>query len=89
VRRDAAIWILLACVGALAVVALRRPELLAGPRGVAVISSAAMLAYVGSAGWVRFQTAPSRALRHAAIWLAVLLAIAAAYRVWRMLALGP
>ncbi len=83
-RRDAAIWILLACGGALGVIALMRPELLSGGQGVNLLYFALLFAFVGSAAVTHFRASPGGALRNILIWLAVVVALAGAYRVWEI-----
>lgn len=82
-RQQTAIWILLACGGALGVIALMRPDLLAGGMGVRLLYFALLLAFVGSAAVTHFRASPGGAARNVLIWLVVVVAIAAVYRLWQ------
>jgi hypothetical protein len=82
-RRDAAIWILLALGSAFAVVAFARPDLLSGQRGLWALYGLLVLAYVGSSAWVALRLKPGASLRYIVIWLAIAVALAMGYRLWQ------
>lgn len=82
-RRDAAIWILLALGSAFAVVAFLRPDLLSSQRALWLLYSVLVLAYVGSSAWVVMRFNPSAALRYVVIWLAIAVALGMGYRFWQ------
>jgi hypothetical protein len=81
-RREAAVWLLLAAGVALAVIALAQPQLLADGRGPRLLYLTLLLAFVGSAVWARSRLAPGAALRNVVIWLAIMVALAGGYRLW-------
>lgn len=85
-RRDAAIWILLALGVAFALVAFARPDLLSGQRGLWALYSLLVLAYVGSSAWVYMRASPGTAVRNLLIWIALFVLIAFGYRLWERLA---
>ena len=82
-RRQAALWLLLAVGGALGVVALARPDLLAGGRGVSVLYLSLLLAYVGAAVWTGTRMDMGRALYQAVVWVAIIVALAGGWRLWQ------
>lgn len=85
-RRDAAIWMLLAFGAAFVVVALMRPDLISGQQRLWALYSLLVLAYVGSAGWVYMRTNPSSAVRNALLWIVIFVLLAFGYRLWERLA---
>ncbi len=82
-RRQAAVYILLACGGALLVIALFRPDLLTGGRGISLLYAMLLLAFIGSAVWTGARMDMGQALRNAVIWLAIIVALASGYRLWQ------
>lgn len=82
-RRQAAIWILLFAGGALGVIAIARPDLISGRRGLQVLYLVGLLAFVGSAAFTSMRASPGGAARNALIWLVVVVALAGGYRLWR------
>jgi drug/metabolite transporter (DMT)-like permease len=82
-RRQAAVWILLVCGTAFAVVAIVRPELLSGQRALSLLYATMLLAFVGSAAWAGARANLGATLYQAVIWLAIIVALAGGYRLWQ------
>ena len=81
--REGALWLLLAVGGALAVIALARPDLLAGGRGVNLLYLGLLLAYMGGAVWAGARMDMSRTLLQAVIWVAAFVVLASGWRLWQ------
>jgi hypothetical protein len=82
VRREAAVWILLAVGAALAIVWIARPDLIAG-RGRSLLYATLLLAFVGSSVWAGGRAKLSTMLYQAVIWLAIVVGLAGGYRLWQ------
>jgi hypothetical protein len=82
-RRQGSLWLLLFGGGALGVIALARPDLLQGGRGVSLLYIVLLLAYLGGSAWVSVRLTPGRVLTQAVVWLAIFVALAGGYRLWQ------
>jgi len=81
-RRDLAVWLLIAVGAALAVIAIGRPDLFTGGQGVRLLYLMLLLAYIGSAALTGARRGRSRPLVYAVVWLAVIVALVGGYRLW-------